>query len=278
MRIIVILMLFSFSVAAQNYDNRKIKKYPDSYTSVNCLIVLGQSNAEGIGDTIDLPLYARGVKDSIQVLTNDDKLFESYKVGNHYYRQTAGGGTGGFHGVELPLSLKYNQTTGDSIYLLKVALSGRPLFYLPGEIDWNVQKSTTGDLYVDVLLESHKAFLAQLYEQKKKPHFVGVVWFQGESDVGIAERENVYLDNLTDLFYAIRNKLNLNDRVPFVICKIGSGAATIQVSQQTYCDTYDNTFCVETVGVGYNRPDGTHLDSASFFNLAEAIFSIFQNY
>lgn len=138
----------------------------DEYVPV--LIITGQSNANGRGDNDDADPSEITPKPNVQILTANSSggVFADLSVGG-----SNNGSTGGLHGIELGLSLRYLEAFPDkTLYIIKHAVGG-------SSIDQNLPGGTVYDALKPII----DSGINQILSLGKKPH-IHFYYSQGEAE------------------------------------------------------------------------------------------------
>lgn len=187
----------------------------DTYgaNEVPVLILLGQSNMDGRGNTADLPdldvTFAGEVKIYDKPITRNpanstinrvnNGVWKDYALGDMVTSPTGTASTA--FGPELSIAIqwrdtKYN-TTGKPLYIIKCAVGGTGL-----AADANPDNSwdTSDDSLRQLFYEYFAApALLDLRLQGLTPKCVGIIWGQGETDSFNSTKAAAYEANLTQL-------------------------------------------------------------------------------
>lgn len=209
------------------------------------IIVSGQSNAEHVGlpkyfvecDSVDneIPYYLAyssgdfGLS-TLGLLTKFGKTISWCNEYNH-----------GF-GLEILLARTLYENYTDSLAVIKLPYSGTSLYY-----DW----TPTGPTWV-WFNEKYNRAVSLLRAKGYEPEYIGVFWFQGESDE-LSEAAPVYGEKLYEMVDRMRALLpnsSTVDELPFICVKISWNPSspyetTIQEAQMAISENRTNTACIE---------------------------------
>lgn len=251
-------------------------QYPSNFIEVPVVILLGQSNAEGVGyvdtlSTIGASKYL-GLQ-QFKEFHNANYQIRNYTTGQVNFRATVNGR----FGLELSL-LDTLKSSFEDLHLFKVAVSGRALCSDRVAIptDWNPTVYDKNDLFFSFEQE-WMHFLSNLYRQGKKPKVLMIVWYQGEADTGDSICANEYSANFEILMNKIYNILK--DRPKLYMCEIRylSLYTLINSTFTNYAASNNNAIFFPTVGL-FDREwldDGTrgqtHLSTKGYLDLGIAI-------
>lgn len=220
------------------------KGNPSPKEGTTCAIIIaGQSNAVGMGDTLDL--------------TSPDILYEREDI--YTYNVDNFGGTAGeferlypginsnsegkgFLGFETSLADELIQQGCPSVHILKVAYSASALGGA-----W--QPGTRARREFE---NGYKNFLTKLDSSNLTPDWKAIIWMQGESDARqMLSRAEAYYDNLVEFFDWFRGMSSLDNNL-ITILKIHENPSEqphqdlVRSAQERYVDAHPNYQLIDT--------------------------------
>ena len=167
-------------------------------------------------------------------------------------------------GPEVQLAYDVRRITGDSVLIVKFAVSGTQVTNQPFAC-WNVAK-TGSDSYIETLLDAYwapalTAAIAMAGGDKSKVVLGGIASMIGFSDSRYETDANAYEADYTATIAAIRARIDADTggNVPYLVCKTpryadGSGNALayieqVRASQEAIGDAITNGGWIETQGL-----------------------------
>jgi len=178
----------------------------------NLLIISGQSNANGAVNISQLPSYLEGDQPGYIFQEGGFQILDATIDSNNKFPS----GKGSF-GAEMELAYRYNKASGDTLYILKYAISGTSLAQHGSLMDWNV--SSTDELYDSLKLWIDSAIYYIENVEKKTINHLGFFWYQGENDALNETYANAYGVNLYNFFDGVRNYIG-EPRLPIFEVRI----------------------------------------------------------
>lgn len=263
---------------------RQVKLYIDFDSITPLYVLIGQSNAQGSGDTDSIDYDLTVPLPYIQI-TLDSTDFSNYWAGHNC------NGRGDGFGVELWNGKYLYERSSDTIYVLKYALGGSKLALNDGTewhpLGWPYYRNTR--TYINAQLDS-------LRSDGKIPLIIAFIWIQGESDAaGTSDLYDNYKDaqlyfidslrqdldnfytthNLTGAYNAFKTKYLLNE-TPFIDIQLSDstiygeeGVDSVQSAKLYISNNIDNVYLISTAGV--ILLDGQHYNHYSIHLIANRI-------
>ena len=254
---------------------------PERDAEATIIVLFGQSNAEGEGDTADLPAHLRGPLPDRRTW---NELYSAWQpltagVNNTTTYQP------GWCGAEMTLTedLKSQLGTGGAVYLVKFAVPATALGPTEG-LDWGVESH---ELYDELQRRLANACQA-LRGVGLSPRVRGICMMQGENDAYYRGLAGGYRDRLRTLVQRFRAdlvtaRLAEDAAVPFVIGLLDrdltrAGFPSIEIVRQAQIDvaaTEPRCATVETTGLPLMQ-DRVHFATAGLMALGRSLAAALQ--
>jgi hypothetical protein len=287
---------------ANNTASADAEQVATAYESddVPVLIIIGQSNADGRGSTTDLPgVDTAGHAGRVRVwekpVTRAPGSAAVNRVENGAWKDYAPGDAmvspvdGNGFGPELAIANMWRDThyvaTGRPLHLIKLAIGGTSLAASGGGADtsWDDADDQLRVLARDFMV---LPALRALEADGLRPHCLGFLWIQGESDANASDAAT-YEANLTAFIAGFRAECGAV-AAPFFIVQLSDYAAdanwvAVKTAQAAVAVAHPD----DTVLIGTDGTDGLpvtrfadgvgagaiHLASAGLFTVAEKMFA-----
>ena len=257
-------------------------------TEVDLFIVMGQSNADGKAQFVNLDSQTGRSLEGLsrtgtQIhLSTIDQTSREYIEGawEQYNPGVNASAASDRFGPELGFSDSIKAIVdagGDATYSKPVSI----LKFAKGSTslggNW---ASPNGDCYTAMIEDIPNAKF-DLGQVNYKFNIRGMVWYQGESDSSDQTYASNYESNLTSFISDVRSRFN-KPSLPVVLCKIGytSGNEPTYYTQvrdalQAVSDSDSNISIIDTMS--YDRRDSVHLNAKGMYELGEAIVPLMTN-
>ena len=230
---------------------------------VKVILLGGQSNMDGRGDSDDLP---EGLKSP-----QKDVLF--------YYRGNASlttlrPGSGRDFGPELQFGRTIaDKFASDNFALIKHAVGGTDL-----HTDWDPSGGETYGEFRDTVKDG----LAALTDAGHTYEIVGMLWTQGERDGKDGRTTAQYEADLNAFIGDVRARYG--EDLPFFLSRLSSGQtdvpanglAQIRAAQNNVAANDSNAYLIDTDGFGL-KGDDLHFDAAGQVKLGQAFGAAYVN-
>lgn len=254
----------------------------DTFTEVDMFIVMGQSNADGKAQFINLDSQTGRSLEGLdrtgtQIhMSSIDHTTREYIEGTweQYNPGTNSSSGGDRFGPELGFTDTVkaivdgggNSTYNKPIAIMKLAKGSTTL-----ATNWD---SPDGDCYKAMIQDIPNSKF-DLGQANYKFNIRGMIWYQGESDSYLQADADAYGANLTTLFADIRARFN-KPTLPIMMCKVDwvepsrpDYVDTVRAAQQAVADADTNIEIIDAAG--YDLRDDVHLNAKGMYELGEAI-------
>lgn len=217
------------------------------------LIIMGQSNADGRGAKADLADMASfnfgaasiaGAEPYVKIFNKSitrnpanssvnrvyNGAWEDYTGSNGMIVSPQTGTLSTSCGPELAFAYiwanKIYPNVARSLYILKCAIGGTPLYYSGASADtnWASNAGQIRELFFKYLAQPA---ISSLLNSGKKPRLIGIYWAQGESDTDTTANANAYETNLTNFIADVRAKTGFTDG-KFILQSLSNYSNTTQ--------------------------------------------------
>lgn len=242
MRLIAMTVIALQIASFVRSDETKAPAQSPQGAQMQLFLLIGQSNMAGRGKIEE---EDRVVHPRVWKLTKDDTWAPGIDPLHYDKPKIAGVGLGASFGKAIADAFPDAQ-----IGLIPCAVGGT-----------SIDKWKKGDkLYEEAIRRTKIAM--------KHGKLAGILWHQGESDSGVAEKRAAYPDKLEQLIANLRADLNAPD-VPFVLGQLGPfhaakspGSAAMNQLLIDFPKTHPNTACAKADGLT-DQGDQTHFDNKS---------------
>lgn len=289
------------------------KIFTTTSSSVDTIIIAGQSNADGRGDNTTMAaavqqFFAKeahnvyifmkpaklangspsgGTVDPTNFVNDGTwwKLGTSYSTTKTAHHQTIGATVGqgisdsaayGVHGIEMYLAYLHQQAyPGRELRIIKAGVSNSAI-----EINWKVTNADAGYCYDFFKNYVYTPAVNAMLAQGKTPNIIGLYWMQGEADAGPTEAPN-YATRLQALVNRFNSELYMRPK-KIAIGRLGSttygtgDGATVRAAQATVAGQNANTVLIDTDSAALNG-DNIHYSSAGQQTIANLVWTQFNS-
>lgn len=256
--------ILTYSTEKTAADLTKVKTYIKD-SPVELWIIAGQSNA---GSGASLSQFTK-YNDIENIYTKTWNVVDNaFYVSNTVIGRHENPKQNTSAGILFPFS-RLRANANRHCYFVHYWVNGTPIFNDGTTANWNV--NAFGGQYSN-LLSYIDSSIAWLQAREISYVFKGIIWFQGEGDASITERQLAYKQNTIDLINGLRNHIGATTTI--YIGKIstanGSYSGNIRTYQSELASELDNVYLIDTDGMNYNV-DGIHLSAQGKISFAEAI-------
>lgn len=277
--IIIICFLVSVFCSAQSTFHRSLlaggtSSTTNTFDTIDCIILAGQSNAEGRADTANVPAQ---YEDRILIEHPVNKIYYSDLAANQWQpmnppvtNKQGGSSPGDDFGAFVSLADTVNRYTANPLWVLTVTEGNTSLAVDGTKNDWNV---SSAELYLDLKNKVTNSRLSAI-NSRVILRYKAFVWMQGEADTADSTWAANYETNLTTLINTFRSETGLD--IPWVIVRTkgadGSDpTGVVRAAQVSVAGTLTDVEWISSDS--YTLKDSVHYDAASQIQCG---FDIFQ--
>jgi len=268
------VLVFNITLHAQSSTQQE-------QDTARIVLLVGQSNAMGLGSRSDLTADELKVYHRLQILAPWTKGFEAYQPGHP--EKSWIGNSKGWHkqspghlpinkGVGFGLELSLGQAlleVHDTVYLVKMALGAS-----------NLNDHWMGE---GIAIQATDSLIGKAIEHFMRngriPHFEMIVWHQGESDAVNLERSKKYQKRFDAVINHLYELTGSDTTTPLFITTIGSAsfpfAEKIRTVHRMYAQKNKFSYFVETDDLEF-LSDKIHLSGNGLRALGHRIFEIYR--